>query len=150
MAKNENKNLKELLEHFQTIDPLGAVILTAAGVAGLSGVRGPLTTVVMGLSSSAVNVEKLSNPVALVSGIGLGPVGVIAYELFGHATSADASTKADTVTAIGCAAGNIVEAGLLYALLSNPETLKMLMDMARESAKGAIGLGKAGAAILGG
>jgi hypothetical protein len=148
MAKDNTKNLMELLDRFQQIDPMGAIVVSAAGIAGLAGLRGPLTTILTAFGGTK-DKNPFSDPTFFTVGLLGGPVGVAILQLFGNNQNVDSSKQEDYVKAIGGAASNMVEAGLMYTLVHNPETLKMLMDMAKEAEKGAVGLSKGVGALLG-
>ena len=159
MAKNEIKDVAAALKDLQDVDALGFAIIGAAGVAGLCGFKGPLTTIVMGLESSvtqaATGVTKmLQNPIDnwesyAIGAVG-GPIGAFVGAFVAGGSSAPTSPDEQKawMRQIGQAAANMVEAGLLYQLARNPETLQTLFDMSKEAVKGATGLAKTGAALL--
>jgi hypothetical protein len=151
-TKREQKDLKALLDHMEEIDPMGAVVVTAAGIAGLCGVSGPLTTIIDGFIGSNGKGVQFAGPTS-TAGQAINVLEWWNYFLQPSGNSpvpANDSERQAMIIAIGSAAGNMVEAGIMYSLVKNPETLKTLMDMGKSAANGAIGLGKAGAAILGG
>ena len=151
MSRQDLKPLKELLDQMQAIDPLGAVVIASAGVAGACGVKGPLTTITEGIAG-------------MFGGEGSGPggaqvnlPGIQVLEwwnyFFTSSSSPSPSTMTDSeknalITAIGNATGNMVEAGIMYTLVKNPETLRTIADITKQAANGAMGLAKAGAALL--
>jgi len=164
------KTVKELLSEVQEIDPLGVIVITSAGIAGACGIRGPLTTLVAGISSalapggsvnsaagSAVNIQELAFTPVLVwegidylskafSGDSLANMSNLGFP--SPYANANDTQKQQLVAIVGNAAGNMVEAGLMYTLFKNPETLKTIFDIGRESAKAGISGAKAAAALL--
>jgi hypothetical protein len=158
MAKNERvQALNSLLQQMQSIDPKFAVIVTAAGIAGAAGIKGPLTTLVNGLAKIAEDTSNSSTWHLITT-----PGYELISEWFGGNGSSSSSNpsipsmslpwtdeqKKAFIAMMGTAAGNMVEAGLMYTLVQNPETLRALFDMSKEAAKGAIGLASTGAALL--
>jgi len=156
MAKGQaSKTVKELLSEVQEIDPLGVVIITSAGIAGACGIKGPLTTMVTGIAGMFSG--EATGPAGIVA-LGLTPVAV--YEGLDYISkvfsgSPDAvplnatdEQKKQMVLALGGAAGNMVEAGLMYTLFKNPETLKAIFDMGKETAKAGMGAAKAVGGLL--
>ena len=155
MATGKNaKEVVALLDKFTEIDPMGAIVVTSAGIAGACGIRGPLTTIMTGLvgsvGSSSGSVS--TNPLLLLTPLGT-PEAV--FEGLNWLTStlngkdnqpvnASDDEKKAVLQAIGGAAGNIVEAGIMYTLVRNPETLRQLFDITKEGVKGVAGLAKLG------
>jgi len=148
--KPDVKAISALLDDLQKIDPLGVIVITAAGVAGACGKAGPLTTLMAGISGG-----KSSTSVGGVDLVGLvvTPVGVfqgldwLSKTLSGQNNgqtplNASDEEKKQMLASIGTAASNMVEAGIMYTLVRNPETLRTLFDMSKESVKGAVGLAK--------
>jgi hypothetical protein len=154
MAKTDVKDVTAMLQKLQDVDALGFTVIISAGVAGYCGVKGPLTSILTAIApvnGSGKSVMEFNPGEAwliadLVGTPILGPF----LALFGGATSGGTTTNPTPtqISALGTAAANMVEAGLLYQLARNPETLKTLFDMGKEAANGAIGLGKTGAALL--
>jgi hypothetical protein len=149
----ETSNIKEIIDKMQAIDPIGAVVITSAGLAGLCGVQGPLSTIVSAFSKE---VKSLTEGGVLGTLTNIADVLFWWNSLFNPSSSnvtpnvpASDAEKAALIKAIGMAAGNMVEAGLLYQLARNPETMQTLFNMSTEAVKGAVGLGKGIAAIAG-
>lgn len=153
--------LNQLLQQMQSIDPKFAVIVTAAGIAGAAGVQGPLTTIVNAIGKIVSDTSN-SSMWHLITTPG--------YELIGEWFSGMGGSSSSTpsggfvpsmgvpwtdeqkkafIAMMGMAAGNMVEAGLMYMLVSNPETLRTLFEMGKEAEKGAVGLAKSASALLG-
>lgn len=153
--RTEVKDITAMLEKLQDVDALGFTVILSAGVAGYCGVKGPLTAILTSfapVNGSGESVMKFNPGEAwliadLVGTPILGPF----LALFGGGMPGGTTTTPTTtqISALGMAAANMVEAGLLYQLARNPETLRTLFDMGKEAANGAIGLGKAGGALLG-
>jgi hypothetical protein len=153
VAKGTNtKELAELLDHVQTIDPLGAIVVTSAGIAGLAGIKGPITTIVNAFAGTdSVAGQGLAGPTSPVGGA----INVLEwwnYFLQPQTVGQPGLPASDTekqalIVAIGNAAGNMVEAGIMYSLVKNPETLKTIFGMSEEAVKGGIGLAKLGGLV---
>lgn len=139
-----------LFADLQAIDPMGMVIITAAGIAGAAGISGPLTTLIDGVASGLGSTAKA---VTQVTDVLTTPGWEYIAALFSGQSTPSLPTTSDQrsamVKSVGLAASNMVEAGILYTLVRNPETMKAIFGMTQEAVKGAVGLGKAGAAILG-
>ena len=168
-TSSERQKVKDITDAFQKlqdVDALGFAIIGAAGVAGYCGVKGPLTSILMGLegtvsgSGGTTGVSKLlSNPIDTWTVFELTGSTFLAgfIAMFGQHSSSSSVPSVPTspqeqkawMLQFGQAASNMVEAGLLYQLARNPETLQTLFDMSKEAVKGAVGLGK-GVAALGG
>ena len=170
MATKKERNLDELVKEATDLDALGVIIITSAGVAGLCGIKGPLTTVISGLTGIFSTVAKdLSSldPMAMLSEAGSSVVEgwTLLYNAItqsngngnGTASQAISTINASPLTSaqkialiriFGNASSNMVEAGLMYTLFRNPDTMKALMDITKEAATGAIGLVKTGAGLL--
>lgn len=148
---SELKAFKDVLAQMQEIDPAFAVIVTAAGIAGAAGVQGPLTTLINGIGNlTSATAKEVGNAWTAVNT----PGWVYLQQWLNGTPSAPSANATDEeksamMRTIGMAAGNMVEAGLLYTLMKNPETLKTLFEMGKTASTGAIGLGKAGATLLG-
>jgi hypothetical protein len=155
-TKDGTAAFKEMLDHMGEIDPFGALIIASAGVAGACGVKGPLTTLVGGIGSAlggGSGSDNSTNPLLLLTPLAPEVVMSGINYLFtsasqGPAHNATDSEKTALLTAIGNATGNMVEAGLMYELFKNPETFKAVVDITKQAANGAMGLAKAGAALL--
>jgi hypothetical protein len=170
--KKQEQALNEMVQNLTDIDALGALIIASAGVAGLMGVRGPLTTMMSaleGMFGGTAEDISMSSKTGLAGPSWLQNM-VIAMEtpfllivspqtwfdwLGGKYAGDSQQTSSLTpdqqklfTALIGNAAGNMVEAGLMYTLFRNPDTLKTFAEMAKQAANGALGLGKAGAGLL--
>jgi predicted benzoate:H+ symporter BenE len=162
--KTEIKNITEMLQKMQDVDALGMLIIGSAGAAGLCGIKGPLTTLMMGIGSvgndTVTGVSKMiANPIDTWPEWAFtavaGPIGLILGPLFSPSNTSAATSNPTPDEAkrylmmVGNAAGNMVEAGLLYTLVRNPDTMRTLFDMSKEAVKGVAGLAKVGS-IAGG
>ena len=179
MATKKERKLDELVKEATDLDALGVIIITSAGVAGLCGVKGPLTTMMSGLTGmfgsgsivkdlSSNNIDPMTilwdaatEPFAAASVVVEG--WTLLYNAItqsngnGTASQAISTINASPLTSaqkialiriFGNASSNMVEAGLMYTLFRNPDTMKALMDITKEAATGAIGLVKTGAGLL--
>ena len=181
MATKKERKLDELVKEATDLDALGVIIITSAGVAGLCGVKGPLTTMMSGLTGmfgsgsivkdlSSNNIDPMTilwdaatEPFAAASVVVEG--WTLLYNAItqsngngnGTASQAISTINASPLTSdqkialmrmFGNASSNMVEAGLMYTLFKNPDTMKALTDITKEAATGAIGLVKTGAGLL--
>jgi len=154
-TKSSTKDLNELLSNMQSIDPMGAIVVASAGLAGLCGVKGPLTTVMEGIGGIGGVGGKVQpgSPLDTTEQV----LNVLEWWNFflqpnngSPALPADNRQRQALLTAIGTASSNMVEAAIMYTLVKNPDTMQTVFGIAQQAATGAIGLGKAGAAIIGG
>jgi hypothetical protein len=170
-TKAEVKDVTKLLAQMQEMDTLGYLIVISAGIAGLAGQRGPLTTIVQNIgggTSGGSNSGNITQGTPL-SGINnlVAPLNIFwdAQQVYGFISSLWPSSsssptpptafnnltptdKAQVIALVGNAFGNMVEAGLMYTLFKNPDTMKTIFEMGKTAANGAIGLVKGAGPIL--
>jgi len=127
---------------FREVDPIMLAGATAAGIAGACGVKGPLTTILTGLSGNDVNAQ-LNNPAVTVGSvftIGLIPT-LVAGLLSGQGTSGTPSPEASQMASLGAAMSNVCEFMIVYAAATNPGTPEAVAKMVEALGSSLKGLG---------
>lgn len=110
------------------IDPMGVVIMTAAGVAGYCGIKGPLTQILDAMQGNG------SGPTHnIVEGItALSLPGLVGMIIGGVQDLAEKPKPSQSeILRTGYAMSNIVESGVLYTLAKNPGTPGAVAELAK-------------------
>jgi len=124
------------------IDPIMVAGATAAGIAGACGVKGPLTTILTGLSGNDVNAQ-LQNPAVTVGSIftiGLIPT-LVAGLFMGEGASGTPQPEPSQTASLGAAMSNVCEFMIVYAAATNPGTPEAVAKMVEALGSSLKGLG---------
>lgn len=116
------------------IDPMAVIIMAAAGTAGLAGIPGPLTNILDSLSEGKSPIATVART-AVYSGLGgVSPILTLIALVSQEPSAVAQSTNEGSIKAVGIAASNVVEAGLMYTLVRNPKTFETVSDIVKSVA----------------
>lgn len=123
-----------LKERINALDPMQAVVMTLGGTAAACGIVPPMTQL-LSLMNGQKGIDNwqlagsISPPAAVISNF--------LKDMMNPDTQTSMSPSEETLRILGLFASGAVEACIMYALVTNPETFRALIQLPGQAMEGA-------------